>query len=76
MLGRAREVLLAGTVGTTLLIKGRKIRLREAYGDDMESFKAALAKVSQEAKRLRDAAKLDGTTGRKAFRKKKATKDA
>ncbi len=64
-----------GTVGTTLLIKGRKVRLREAYDDsDMKSYKAALDKVMSEAKRMREAASAEAKSGGQGFRKQKAAK--
>ena len=66
---------MAGIVGTTIVVKGKKVRLREAY-DDRDSFKSALAGVSDEAQSMRKAAQVEAKSGRQGFRKRKASKNA
>ena len=48
-----------GTVGTTIIVKGRKVRLRETHGGDTPSFKAALTKVFDDSRQLRQAAQRE-----------------
>ena len=65
-----------GTVGTTIVVKGRKIPLKQTYDEsDMKSFKGALAKVSDDAQRIRTAARVEAKSSRQSFRKYKAPKN-
>jgi hypothetical protein len=65
-----------GKVGSIIVVKGRKVRQTENYNEsDPTSFKAALAKVSGEAQRMRKAAQVEAKSRRQGFRKKKTPKN-
>ena len=58
------------------MVKGRKVHLTEDFNDsDPASFKAALAKVSDDARRMLKAAQVEAKSGRQGFRKKRAPKN-
>jgi hypothetical protein len=65
---------MAGKVGSTVVIKGKKVRLWEEYGDDPASFKAALDKLSLQVDALRQEKAAHAKSGQHAFRKRKAPK--
>jgi hypothetical protein len=65
---------MAGRVGSTVVVKGKKIRLWEEYGDDPASFKEALNKLSLQVDALRRDKAAHAKSGQHAFRKKKAPK--
>jgi hypothetical protein len=64
-----------GTVGTTIIIKGRKVRLRETHDGDTASFKAALSKVSDDSRQLRQAAQREAKAPGHGYRKKRSPKN-
>jgi hypothetical protein len=65
---------MMGTVGSTIVVKGKKIRLKEDFDSD-QSFKIALDKRSENSRQLRTAAVIETKSKRQSFRNNKATKD-
>jgi ribosome-associated translation inhibitor RaiA len=65
---------MAGRVGSTVVVKGKKVRLWEEHGDDPASFKEALAKLSLQVDALRKGKEAHAKSGQHGFRKTKATK--
>ncbi len=66
---------MAGTVGTTIVIKGKKIRIEEGYDEEIDgSFDLALRKVSERSIAMRKAAAAEATSKRGGYRKPKGSK--
>ncbi|HQS70539.1 MAG: hypothetical protein B7Y36_12750 [Novosphingobium sp. 28-62-57] len=65
---------MAGKVGTTIVIKGKKIRLEQSFGDDDASFQRALEKLTEQSRAMGKAAAADTASKRGSFRKPKRSK--
>jgi hypothetical protein len=66
---------MTGTVGTTIVIKGKKIRVEECYDEQIDgSFELALRKVSERSIAMRKSAALEATSKRSGYRKPKGSK--
>lgn len=66
---------MTGTVGSIIVIKGKKIRIEESYDeDDHESFQLALRKVSERSIAMRKAAAAESASKNGGYRKPKGAK--
>jgi len=65
---------VTGRIGSTVVVKGRKVRLWEEYSDDLASFKEASAKLSLKVEALRKEQAAHAKSGQHGFRKAKAPK--
>lgn len=65
---------MTGTVRTTVVIKGKKIRLEQTYDDDdLESFQTALKKVNEQAKAMLKAERAKAASKHGSYRKPKGS---
>jgi hypothetical protein len=77
MLSAKQGGAIVGTIGTILLLKGKKVRLRESFAeDDRHSFDAAREKLSRETRALQKSAEAAPKARPQGYRKKKIAKDA
>lgn len=65
---------MTGKVCTTIVIKGKKIRLEQSYGDDDASFQRALEKLTEQSLAMGKAAAAEAKSKRGRFRKSKGPK--
>lgn len=65
---------MTGKVGTTIVIKGKRIRLEQSFGDHDESFQRALEELTEQSRAMGKAAAAETKSKRGSFRKSKGPK--